>query len=77
MITQTVVTVGVRQFLETKSDTYMIQKVGTDEVYVSATDVLGNTFEYIETETPLPEEILTNAEMLEELGIQPNEEEAL
>lgn len=36
------------------SDTFLIQKVGTNEVYESATDLMPCPFDYIETDTPLP-----------------------
>ncbi len=75
MITQTTITIGSKQFIETVSDTYMIQKVGTEEVYSSAVDVINSGFEYIETDQELEVEPMTDAEMLEGLGIQPNEEE--
>lgn len=56
MITREITTIGGREFQETKSDTYMIRKVGTDEVYSSAVDLLDAGFTYEETTDVLSEE---------------------
>ncbi len=53
MITTDIITIGNKQFRETKSDIYMIQKVGTEEIYSSAVDVLTAEFEYVETDIEL------------------------
>lgn len=42
---------------KTYSDAEMkIQKVGTDELYSAAIDVEGASFEYVETNIPIPKE---------------------
>ena len=48
--TETIVIDG-REFTYTYSDTYLIRKVGTDEIYTDAMDVLD--FQYEETDIPL------------------------
>lgn len=53
MITTEIVTIGGREFQETTSDVYMIRKVGADEVYSSAMDVLDAGFAYEETDVAL------------------------
>ena len=60
----------VREFYKTRKDgvnlykTYSdqelkIQKVGIDEIYSSAIDVEGAPFEYIETDLPIEDDIIT------------------
>lgn len=48
------VTINGRQFKKTVSDTYLIRKVGTDEVYSEAYDLPEKDYEYEETEELLP-----------------------
>lgn len=50
------VTINGRQFKKTVSDTYLIRKVGTDEVYSEAYDLPEKDYEYEETEELLPKE---------------------
>lgn len=51
MIVSEIVTFGKREFKRTYSDEgYIIQKVGTDERYSEAIDVLDSEFEYTETD---------------------------
>ena len=48
--------IGNQQFKHTYSDLgYFIRKVGTDEVYEEAYDILESTYEYEETEDLIPE----------------------
>ena len=50
MIVTETVRFGKREFKKTYSDKgYIIQKVGTDERYSEAIDVLDSEFEYVET----------------------------
>ena len=50
MIVSEIVTFSKREFKSTYSDEgYIIQKVGTDERYSEAIDVLDSDFEYTET----------------------------
>ena len=51
MIIKETVTIDGRVFTHTYSDTYKIRKVGTDEIYEDAMDVLD--FQYEETDIPL------------------------
>ena len=51
MIIIETITIDGREFIHTYSDTYIIRKVGTDEIYTDAMDVLD--FEYEETDIPL------------------------
>ena len=52
MITTEIKTIGTRQFKVTASDTYLIKKVGTEEIYSEAWDLIDSTFEYEETDQP-------------------------
>ena len=54
MITVENVTINGRQFKKTVSDTYLIRKIGTDEVYSEAYDLPEKDYEYEETEELLP-----------------------
>lgn len=56
MIITEFVTIGNRQFKKTVSDTYLIRKVGTDEIYSEAYDLLEKDYEYEETDELLPKE---------------------
>lgn len=63
---------GARLY-RTYSDEYMIQKVGTEEIYLEAIDVENSENTYTETDIPLePEEQATlddAMKMLNELGV--------
>ena len=61
MITIENVTINGRQFKKTVSDTYLIRKVGTDEVYSEAYDLPEKDYEYEETD-----ELLLKDESFEE-----------
>ena len=52
MITTEIKTIGIRQFRVTASDTYLIRKIGTQEIYSEAWDLIDSSFEYEETEQP-------------------------
>ena len=52
------ITINGRQFRKTVSDTYLIRKVGTDEVYSEAYDLPEKDYEYEETEELLPKDDL-------------------
>ena len=56
MITIENVIIGNRQFKKTVSDTYLIRKIGTDEVYSEAYDLLEKDYEYEETNELLPKD---------------------
>lgn len=56
MITMEFVTIDNRQFKKTVSDTYLIRKIGTDEVYSEAYDLSEKDYEYEETDELLPKE---------------------
>ena len=58
MITIENVTINGRQFKKTVSDTYLIRKIGTDEVYSEAYDLPEKDYEYEETEELLPKDDL-------------------
>jgi hypothetical protein len=51
MIIKETVTINGREFTRTYSDTYKIRKIGTDEIYIDAMDVLD--YQYEETDIPL------------------------
>ena len=67
MISTETVTIDGREFTYTYSDTYLIRKVGTDEIYIDAMDVLD--FQYEETDIPLDTQPPTEDEMREALAI--------
>ena len=52
------ITINGRQFRKTVSHTYLIRKVGTDEVYSAAYDLPGKDYEYEETDELLPKDNL-------------------
>lgn len=68
MIIQEIVVINHKYFKHTYSDAnYYIQKVGTEEEYKDAFDLLSMEFTYIETNKPIPEEE-NNLEEIEESG---------
>ena len=54
MITIENVTINGRQFKKTVSDTYLIRKIGTDEIYSEAYDLPEKDYKYEETDELLP-----------------------
>lgn len=48
---------GVKLYKTYSDKDLMIQKEGTEEIYIEAIDVENSGFTYIETETPIPSEI--------------------
>ena len=56
MITTTTKQIDGRDFTVTVSDTYLIRKVGTNEVYSEAWDLPDNGFTYEETNELKPTE---------------------
>ncbi len=46
---------GVNLYKTYSDNNLMIQKVGTNEIYSEAVDVENSGFEYVETDTPVPE----------------------
>ena len=67
MIIKETVTIDGRVFTHTYSDTYKIRKIGTDEIYTDAIDVLN--FSYEETDIPLETPPPTDGDMREALNI--------
>ena len=53
MINFDIVIIDGKPYRKIYSDKYYIQKVGTDEIYSIAYDVMENNFDYIETEKGL------------------------
>ena len=53
MITKEIITIDRQEFQRTASDTYMIRKVGTNEIYSEAVDFPTPTWTYEETNQPL------------------------
>jgi hypothetical protein len=62
MIIKETVTIDGRVFTHTHSDTYKIRKIGTDEIYTDAMDVLDYTYE--ETDIPIEAAPVDDVEML-------------
>lgn len=56
MLTTEFVIIDNRQFRKTVSDTYLIRKVGTDEIYSEAYDLPEKDYVYEETDELLPKE---------------------
>ena len=54
MITIETVTINNRQFKKTVSDTYLIRKISTNEIYSEAYDLPEKDYEYEETDELLP-----------------------
>ena len=67
MISTETVTIDGREFTHTCSDTYLIRKVGTDEIYDAAIDVLN--FQYEETDIALDTQPPTEDELQDALSI--------
>lgn len=67
MISTETVTIDGREFTYTYSDTFKIRKVGTDEIYTDAMDVLD--FQYEETDIPLDTQPPTEGELKDALSI--------
>ncbi len=67
MIRTETVTIDGCEFTHTYSDTFKIRKVGTNEIYTDAIDVLD--FQYEETDIPLDTQPPTEDEMREALAI--------
>ena len=65
MIIIETITIDGREFTHTYSDTYTIRKVGTDEIYIDAMDVLD--FEYEETDTLIPGDLEVEIEELRQI----------
>lgn len=62
MISTETVNIDGREFTHTYSDTFKIRKVGTDEIYTDAIDVLDYTYE--ETDIPIEAAPVDDVEML-------------
>ena len=56
MITIENIIINGRQFKKTVSDTYLIRKIGTDEVYSEAYDLPEKDYKYEETDELLPKD---------------------
>ena len=56
MIVTENVTIGNKQFKKTVSDTYLIRKVDTDEIYSEAYDLPEKNYEYEKTDELLPKD---------------------
>ena len=58
MIKQETIDIGGTEFRRTYSDEGVkVQKVGTDERYADAIDVLDSPYQYIETDEPVEESL--------------------
>ena len=64
ILTETIELNG-KQFKRTYSDTYKIKKIGTDEVYDEAVDILSANYEYEETDQALSQEEANDSEILD------------
>ena len=67
MIIKENITIDGREFTRTYSDTYKIRKIGTDEIYTDAMDVLD--YQYEETDIPLDTQPPTEDELKDALSI--------
>lgn len=54
MIKQEIITINNKNYIKTYSDTYLIQKIGTEEVYTEAIDLTTSNYIYTETNELLP-----------------------
>ena len=64
MIVTENVTIGNKQFKKTVSDTYLIRKVDTDEIYSEAYDLPEKNYEYEETNELLPKDKLEEIDVI-------------
>ena len=62
MISRETVTIDGKELTRTYSDTFKIRKIGTDEIYDDAIDVLDYTYE--ETDIPIEAAPVDDVEML-------------
>jgi len=73
MIVIETIKINDKEYKKTYSDSgYLIRKIGTDEIYDEAIDLLNATFEYEETTEFINEEDATEEDYLqalEELGV--------
>lgn len=73
MILIETIKINDKEYKKTYSDSgYLIRKIGTDEIYDEAIDLLNTTFEYEETTEFINEEDATEEDYLqalEELGV--------
>ena len=67
MISTETITIDGKELTRTYSDTYLIRKVGTDEIYDAAIDVLN--FQYEETDIALDTPAPTESDLREALNI--------
>jgi hypothetical protein len=67
MISTETITIDGKELILTYSDTYKIRKVGTDEIYDAAIDVLN--FQYEETDIALDTPVPTESDLREALNI--------
>ena len=65
MIETETIELNGKQFKRTYSDTYKIKKIGTEEVYDEAVDVLSANYEYEETDQTLSQEEANDSEILD------------
>lgn len=65
MIKTETIELNGKQFKRTYSDTYKIKKIGTDEVYDEAVDILSANYEYEETDQTLSQEEAKDSEILD------------
>ena len=56
MIKTEIIELNGKQFKRTYSDAYKIKKIGTDEVYDEAVDILSANYKYEETDQALSRE---------------------
>lgn len=65
MIKTETIELNGKQFKRTYSDTYKIKKIGTDEVYNEAVDILSANYEYEETDQALSRDEANDSEILD------------
>lgn len=65
MIKTETIELNGKQFKRTYSDAYKIKKIGTDEVYDEAVDILSANYEYEETDQALSRDEANDSEILD------------
>ena len=65
MIKTETIELNGKQFKRTYSDTYKIKKIGIEEVYDEAVDILSANYEYEETDQTLSRDEANDSEILD------------
>lgn len=65
MLAINTITINGIDFIKTISDTYKIKKIGTEEIYTEAVDILNSGYSYEETEELLDSDEIEDSEAVD------------